>query len=170
MRKVLVVGCPGAGKSTFSKKLADITGLPIIHLDYYYHDKNFDYYVNKPAWFAKVHDLMEADEWIMDGNYSSTFPERFAAADTIFFFDFPLYLRMYGIFKRRWQMRNKKRYDMPDNWKEKMDWEFIRFVWHFNSYRPRIINVINQENSKKIITFKNRKDVREYLKTGVTNK
>jgi adenylate kinase family enzyme len=164
MKKVLVIGCPGAGKTTFARQLASKTGLPLIHLDYYYHDRNYDYYNDKAAWRLRVLSLMKADEWIMDGNYSTTFPERFEKADTIIFFDYPLRLRMYGIFKRWRQYRNKKRDDMPDGWNETISWEFFKFVWNFEAYRPRITNVINKKTSKKIITFKNRGQTREYLK------
>ena len=33
MRKVIIIGCPGAGKSTFARKLRDVTGLPLYYLD-----------------------------------------------------------------------------------------------------------------------------------------
>ena len=31
--KIIVIGCSGSGKSTISKKLHGVTGLPLIHLD-----------------------------------------------------------------------------------------------------------------------------------------
>jgi adenylate kinase family enzyme len=165
MKRVLVIGCPGAGKTTFAIELAKLTGLPLIHLDYYYHDKTKDYYNerNKPAWLAKVRDLMEGDKWIMDGNYSSTFAERFKKADTIIFFDFPRRTRILGIFKRRLQYRNKARQDMPLDWDERIRWDFFKFVWNFEQYRPRIINVIDSDSSKKLLVFKNRADANLYL-------
>ena len=165
MKRVLVIGCPGAGKTTFAKQLAAKTGLPLIHLDFYYHDKSKNYYAqeNKETWFAHVRQLMKPDEWIMDGNYSSTFPERFEKADTIIFFDFPLHLRLYGIFKRRWQFRKKVRDDMPEGWCEAITWEFFKFVWNFENYRPRITNVLNQRTSKKVIVFKTRAQAQRYL-------
>ena len=171
MKKALVIGSPGAGKTTFARRLAQKTGLPLIHLDYYYHDKSKDYYSekNKPAWYAEVRQLMKRKSWIMDGNYSTTFPERFEEADTIFFFDFPLRLRLYGIFRRRLQFHKKQRYDMPDDWQEKITWEFFKFVWNFESYRPKITSVINQKNGKKIITFKTRTDAQNYLNSLKTS-
>ena len=165
MKRVLVIGCPGAGKTTFAKQLADKTGLPLIHLDYYYHDKSKDYYsqINKPAWFAKVRELTNKPAWIIDGNYSSTFPERFEAADTIFYFDVPLGTRLHGVLIRRWRYRNKKRSDMPADWQETISWEFMKFVWRFEKYRPRIENVLNKETSKKVIKFKSRAAAQKYL-------
>lgn len=164
MKKVLVVGCPGVGKTTFARKLAKKTGLPLIHLDFYYHDKNFDYENDKIAWRKKVLQLCRRNEWVIDGNYSSTFQERFKMADTILFFDFPLHKRLYGIFKRRWEYRNKKREDMPDTWRENINWEFIKFVITFHKYtRHKIKAVLNQKTNKKVIVFKNRRDAQKYL-------
>lgn len=164
MKRVLIIGCPGAGKTTFSKKLAQKTGLPLIHLDFYYHDKNFDYETNRPAWHKRVLELIKGKEWIIDGNYSSTFPERFEMADTIIWFDFPRHLRLAGILKRRWEfMGAKKRTDMPDTWRENINWEFFKFVWSFENYRPKIMDVINQKASKKIIIFKKRRDAQNFL-------
>lgn len=165
MKKVLVIGCPGAGKTVFSKKLAAKTGLPLIHLDFYYHDKSKNYYEekNKPAWFAQVRKLTKGKEWIIDGNYSSTFPERFEAADTIYYFDVPLRTRLWGVFARRWYYRNKMRSDMPVDWREKIDWEFLKFVWRFEKYRPKIENVLDQETSKKVVRFRSRREADMYL-------
>lgn len=159
-----MIGCPGAGKTTFSHKLAAKTGLPLIHLDYYYHDNRFNYYSDKVAWRKRVLGLIKSDQWIIDGNYSSTFAERFKKADTIIYFDFPLSLRLYGVFMRRLKYRNKKRADMPSNWNEKIDFEFLKFVIRFRrDYRHKIADVINSQNAKKIVTFKSREDARRYL-------
>ncbi len=57
MKRVMIIGAPGTGKSTFAKKLAEETGLPLIHIDYYYHDPAKDYYTDKPAWRALVTEL-----------------------------------------------------------------------------------------------------------------
>jgi len=42
MKRVMVIGCCGAGKSTFSRKLAEITKLETIHLDQYYWKPNWE--------------------------------------------------------------------------------------------------------------------------------
>lgn len=165
MKRVLVIGCPGAGKTTFAKKLAEITQLPLIHLDVYYNDKKLGYENDKIAWRKKVFELMKPGKWIMDGNYSSSFPERFEKADTIFFFDFPRRLRLRGILMRRIEYHNqrKKRDDMPGDWREKITWEFFWYVWSFEKYKPKITSVLNKETRKKVIIFKNRRDAQNYL-------
>ncbi len=167
MKRVLVVGSPGAGKTLFAKRLAKKTGLPLVHLDTYYHDKTKDYYSeqNKPAWRAKVMELIKPNTWIIDGNYSSTFPDRFERADTIFFLDYPLHTRLRGVFNRRLEYRNRKREDMPEDWQEKIDWSFLEFVWNFKkNYRHKITDVLKTQSSKKIVIFKKRSEATKYLK------
>lgn len=100
MKRVAVIGSPGTGKSTFAKQLAAQTGLPLIHLDYHYHDKKRGYPTNKEAWVAKTRELAQPDAWIIDGNFASTLVERLQMADTIFYFDMPTSLAISGIVKR----------------------------------------------------------------------
>lgn len=72
MLKITIVGCPGAGKSTFARALSRKTKIPLHHLDYHYHQKEFDYDNNKPAWLNKLGDLTAVDSWIIEGNYGSS--------------------------------------------------------------------------------------------------
>ena len=37
MKKIIVIGSPGAGKSVFSQKLKDAINMPLYHLDMIYH-------------------------------------------------------------------------------------------------------------------------------------
>jgi adenylate kinase family enzyme len=125
MRKVLVLGCAGSGKSTFAMRLGEAAGIPVIHLDSLYW---------KPGWVASAESEWDAvigalvlrDTYIMDGNYSRTLPQRLKEADTIFFFDFPRFLCLYRVFKRRLRNHGRSRPDMAEDCKEKIDFAFIR--------------------------------------------
>ncbi len=164
MKRVLVVGCPGSGKSTFSKKLAKKTGLPIVHLDYYYHQLQHNYYVDTESWNAKVAELIKPDKWIMEGNYGATFPERFRAADTIIFIDIQRRICFYRILKRRIYYRKRRRDEMPDDWVEKLSSEFLQYVWHFNKRsRPKILQQININKNENVLIFKKSKTAEDYL-------
>jgi adenylate kinase family enzyme len=164
MKRVVVLGSPGAGKSTFARKLHQRSGLPIVHLDFYYHQSKYDYINNLEAWIARVKKLMEPEEWIIDGNYQSTVPLRCEAADTIILFDLPRRVCMYRVLRRRLQLRNKQRVDMPSEWKEKADWGFLKFVWNFNRLQiPRIVEVIDQNRHKNVAIFKSSADAKRYL-------
>lgn len=164
MKRVVVVGCPGSGKTTFSKKLATKTKLPVIHLDYYYHQSGRNYGDNREAWVAQVRSLASQESWIMDGNYNSTVAERFDKADTIIFLDYPRRTSLYGILKRRLLFHKKTRQDMPDNWKEKANLALFSSVLNFKrTKRPTILKILKSNRNKDIITFKNRKQAAEYL-------
>lgn len=123
MKRVAVVGCPGAGKSTFCRQLSKLAGLPIIHLDTYYNDPASPCYLAKDlkVWEAKVAELISREQWIMDGNFGSTFKLRFGRADTIIFFDYPRYPCLWRIFKRRIEFHNKQRPEMHDEWRERFN-------------------------------------------------
>ena len=165
MKRIAVVGSPGAGKTTFVRKLGAKTGLPIVHLDFYYHQTEHDYYNNKEAWIARVGELINTDEWIMDGNYTSSLELRFERADTIIFFDVPRRVAMQGVMKRRIQYHNKLREEMPSDWTEKANLEFLRYVWGFKRDKTeKIMKAIKGSPDKKVIIFKNRKQADEYLK------
>ncbi len=166
MKRVVIVGSPGAGKTTFSRILATKTGLPLVHLDYHYHDKSKDYYneLNKPAWRAHVLKLMEPKQWILDGNYSSTFPERFKAADTIIFLDYPTHISFGRVLKRIVISPWVERIDMPDDWEEGINLGFLKFVWLFNArYRQKITNVLEDNTNKYIVVLKNPKQATTFL-------
>lgn len=163
MKRVAVVGCSGSGKSTFCRQLAAKTRLPLIHLDYYFHDSTKDYVHHKEAWHNKAKDLIDQPLWIIDGVYSSTFAMRFKRADAIFFFDYPRYICLFRIIKRRFQYRKKHREDIPADWQEKIDWGFLRFVWTFNkAYRYKITDELTKFD-KKLTTFHNPKEAENYL-------
>jgi adenylate kinase family enzyme len=174
MKRVVIVGCPGAGKSTFAKKLHERTGLPLVHLDFYHHQRQHNYYTDKPAWISRVKTLMRPEQWIIDGNYMSTIPERFRAADTIIFLDLPRWLCVYRVAKRRFHYRNKRRDDMPSDWTEKANIAFLKYVWHFNRHdKPKLVSEINKHvaidknndknHAKDVLIFHNSQDAERYL-------
>lgn len=88
MKKVIVIGSPGAGKSTFCRSLQSITGLPLFYLDMIFHrpDKT-----TCPAeeFDEKLSQILEQDQWIIDGNYARTLAARLAQCDTVFWLDYP---------------------------------------------------------------------------------
>ena len=158
MKKVIVIGCPGSGKSTVSRTLHNKTGIPLYHLDmmYWNADKTT---VEKSVFLERLSAVLEKDEWIIDGNYSSTMELRMAACDTVIFLDYPLEVCLDGIKERR----GKSRSDMP--WIEtEEDSEFIEFIKSYNEQqKPKVLELLRKYSDKNIIIFKSRGQANEFL-------
>ena len=158
MKKVIVIGCPGGGKSTFSRALQKITKLPLFHLDmlYWNSDKTT---VDKAVFLAKLSEILGRDEWIIDGNYASTLKLRIEASDTVFFLDYPTEVCLSGVRERRGKVRS----DMP--WTEEGDdAEFIAFINSYNErQRPGVLDLISKYSEKEIHVFKTREEANIFL-------
>lgn len=158
MKKIIVIGCPGSGKSTFSRALHDKTGLPLHHLDlmFWNADKTT---VEKSLFREKLSAVLAQDEWIIDGNYGSTMELRIAECDTCFFLDFPLEICLGGIKERQ----GKPRSDMP--WVEtEDDAEFLDFIRKYNEKeRPNVLSLLDKYSDKNIVIFKSREEADEFL-------
>ena len=158
MKKIIVIGCPGSGKSTFSRALHKLTGLPLYHLDlmYWNDDKTI---VDKKIFLDRLNDVLNLDEWIIDGNYISTMESRIQKCDTIVFLDYHVDVCLDGIKTRV----GNKRSDMP--WIEKeIDQDFIKYIERYNlDVRPNVLELLNKYSDKNIYIFKNRNESNEFL-------
>lgn len=158
IKKAIIIGCPGSGKSTFARALAKKTRLPLTHLDmlYWNADKTT---VARDVFDERLKSAMARDEWIIDGNYDRTMEMRLKECDTVFFLDYPVDICLEGILERR----GKPRSDMP--WVENgEDEEFIAFIKDFNDInRPKILTLFEKYQNKSIHIFKNREEAENYL-------
>lgn len=132
MKRVLVLGICGAGKSTLAKVLGHRLNLPVIHLDQHFWKPGW-VESNKDEWSQKVDQLIKAPTWIMEGHYSSSFDKRFPLADTIIILNYNRFLALYRVTKRILQNYKKTRDDMAKDCPERFDWEFYKYMWNFNS-------------------------------------
>ena len=164
-KRIMVVGSGGAGKSTFSRALGEITKLPVIHLDYHNWRPGW---VPTPTqeWRAQVENLAAGEEWIIDGNYGGTLATRVKRCDAIVFFDFNRFTCLWGVVKRFFFQRGKPRPDMGEGCPERLDWAFIRWVWGYRkTSRFKVVHAIDlAEPDVRIVTVKTRYDVRNLLK------
>lgn len=135
MERVIVMGCPGAGKSTAAKRLAGLTDIPVVHLDAYYWQPGW----KRPEtneWEATLTALIQQPRWIMDGNYGGTLPLRLAAADTLIHLDYSTALCLRRAVKRAILGRGHDRQgELPAGCPERLDWAFFSFVANYRRHQ-----------------------------------
>ena len=158
MKRIIVIGCPGSGKSRFSKELHEITDIPLYHLDMMYWNEDRTT-VEKSVFLRRLREVLERDSWIIDGNYISTMEERICACDTVFFLDYPVEVCLDGIKERV----GKARDDIP--WVEReIDCEFVEFVKNFDvDTRCAVIALLEKYVDKSITVFKCRAEATAFL-------
>lgn len=143
MKRVLVVGCGGSGKSTLTRQIAQSRGLPLFHLDAHYWRPGWQE-PDKTDWVRQVEAIAAQDSWVIDGNYTGTMPPRFDRADTMIFIDLPTHICLARVIRRAWQWLGRTRADMAVGCPEKLDWAFLRFVWTFRpERRQKMIALLN---------------------------
>ena len=160
MKKVIIIGCCGSGKSTFARHLHACTGIPLFYLDQlnWNADKTT---VEKEVFLKRVQDVIQKDSWIIDGNYGSSIEMRMQACDTLFFLDYSVDICIQGIHERV----GKIRADMP--WVEhEVDEDLIEFVKNYEREdRPEVLNLLSRYKEKEIHLFRTRKDAKIYLES-----
>lgn len=164
MKRVIVIGCSGSGKSTLSRKLSEKTNLPVVHLDKLFWSEGW---VNIPR--EKFNTLLRGelkkDKWIIDGNYDRTLEERVNRCDTVIYLDYPRRTCFLGVFKRVLLNYGKVRPDMAEGCPEKIDLEFLQWIWNFNKeHRDKLYKTLKKEKGKQIYIFRNRKQCNEFLR------
>ncbi len=163
MEKVIIIGCPGSGKTTFAEKLNKCTGLPLYYLDAIWHkpDKT---HISREDFDKRISEIFKEDKWIIDGNYKRTIEIRLKECDTVFLFDLPTEICLQGATERI----GKGRYDLP--WIEtELDPEFKQFIEEFpKDTLPYIYELIGKyKEEKQVIIFKSRKDADEFINSQI---
>lgn len=163
MRRILVIGCGGAGKTAFALHLGEQLQLPVYHLDRFWWRPGWEQ--ASPAHFdAELAKLLHTDSWIMDGNYRRTLPERLRFADTVIWLDYPRRICLWRLWKRYWRYRGTARPDMPPGCPERFDWDFFRYILRFpQDMRPRLEAVLANFPGR-ILRFKSPAEAQAALK------
>jgi adenylate kinase family enzyme len=168
MKRILVIGPGGSGKSTFAKELGEILRIKVIHLDSQYWSAGW-IEPSKSEWAKKVQSLMQGEEWILDGNYSGTLRDRLAASDTVILLDLPRLTCIWRVIKRAQRFRNRTRPDMADGCPEQLRLRFLLWIWNYRRLtRPKVIKRLEEcEANVTAICLQSRREVEEFLATTV---
>lgn len=163
MERVIIIGCGGSGKSTLARQLGEKTGIPVVHLDtLFWH----------PGWVestkeeidGKIMAVMKDPQWIMDGNFNRTLPKRLESCDTVIYLDFSTVACLMGICKRVLTTYGRVRPDMGEGCPERIDLDFLKWVWNFNkNKRQRYYDMLAGLDGKNVYILKNRREVRRFL-------
>ena len=165
MERILIIGCGGAGKSTLARQLGEKLELPVVHLDKLFW---------KPGWVEenseefdrKLAIELEKTKWIIDGNFNRTMPQRLSKCDTIIYLDFSRWACLWGVAKRIITTYGTVRPDMGEGCPERLDLDFLRWVWNYNKdKRQRNYRLLNEAAHAEKIVLKNRRMVKQFLKS-----
>ena len=161
MKRILVIGCPGAGKTYFSKKLGQVLNLPIIHMDNIYWNKE-KVALSREELIDKLKPYLKGDKWIIDGNYHHTLELRLKYATDVFFLNLPRDVCIQGILERVDQPRD----DIP--WIETKEdaEELIKWTEDYDERtKEEEISLLKENPHVKVHTFQTREEIDNYLKS-----
>jgi adenylate kinase family enzyme len=166
MRRVLVLGSSGSGKSTFARRLSQLTGLPMVSIDAIYWQPGWR--PSDPDSFAiSMTQAANEPSWIMDGNYlaGGAGALRRARADTVFWFDLPRWVCMCGIMFRIAGSYGRVRPEMAEGCPERIDAEFIRYVWTYRALqRPKLLRFLEElRPDQDFVRFTSRVEAENHL-------
>lgn len=159
MEKVIVIGCPGAGKSTFARRLREKTGLPLYYLDMLWHKPDRTN-VSAEEFDVCLQKILEQENWIVDGNYLRTLEMRLQACDSVFLLNYPLEVCLEGARARIGTVRE----DMP--WQEtELDEEFRQWILDFPRDQLPVIRKLLEKyaDERNIVIFQSRQEAELYL-------
>lgn len=165
MKKIIIIGAPGTGKSTLARILHGITNLPVIHLDSLFWKPVWKK-TPKSAWIDMQQTLVQNQEWIIDGNYQSTLDIRLQAADVVIFLDIPRRLYIWRVIKRQIFSQGKPRPDLAKGCIQKVTWNYFYDLWNFpiTSRALLVEKLLDVSDKKRVIWLTSKKEVTTFIK------
>ena len=163
MERIQIMGCSGAGKSTLARHLGEKTGLPVVHIDRLFWKRGW-VESTKAEIDEKILKAASEDRWILDGNYSRTLQTRLDRCDLVIYLDFSRWFCILSVVRRYLQNKGQIRPDMAEGCPEKIDWEFLHWIWTYNrKHRKKFLEMLGHMPEEKVVILKNRKAVNQYL-------
>jgi adenylate kinase family enzyme len=164
VERILVIGSGGAGKSTFSPKLGEILGLPVIHLDTLFWKPGW-VETPKDEWATRITAEIQRPRWIIDGNFGGTMEIRLAACDTVIFLNLSRWICLWRVLSRRLRYHRKGRPDMTAGCPERLDFQFLKWIWTYPTAKaPQILERLESlKATANIFVLRSPQEVEAFL-------
>ncbi|MGM0522856.1 MAG: hypothetical protein ACQER2_02225 [Bacillota bacterium] len=163
MQRILILGSPGTGKSTLARELNHILQLPLYHLDQLFFET--DWVINEAKFNQQLQAVLNQDQWIIDGNYAASLPNRLTRADAVIYLDYPTPVALSGVIKRYFQYKHTTRPDMAPGCTEQLQPSFLWYVFSFKwKKRKQTLKSLTSANIP-VYFFHSRKETATFLQT-----
>jgi adenylate kinase family enzyme len=162
MQRLLIIGISGSGKTTLARELSHKLGLPLFSLDKLFWLPDWQM-PDLDDWQHKLESIAVQDRWIVEGNYLGTHSILMPRADAVIYFDLPRRVAFYRVIKRYLAFRGQRRSDLPDGCEDKLDWDFLKYMWLFPRIRKPIIEAALETfvEEKKVYRIRSMKDLND---------
>ena len=167
MQRVMIVGGPGAGKSTLARKLGRVSGLPVHHMDMIHWMPCWEQRSMTDKW-RMTREVEAQDRWIFEGGFSATYDSRAARADTLIWIDLPVGLRLWRVTKRVVRYWGRSRPDLPQGCVEgvkRETWAFYKWIWKTrHSHRRRLMHLLRDHDHLVVHHLRSQGEIRRFLR------
>ena len=167
-KKILIIGCPGAGKTYFTNLLKKVVNIQVYHLDDLYWKENWQE-TSKEEWIKIQKNILAKKEFIIDGNYLSSLEMRLKSAELVIYLDKSLISCLLGFFKRTIKNFFKIEINLPKRITNKLTengmLDFCKYIINFHLHEKYKLNNLLEKykNNIEIVIIKNRKDIKTFF-------
>lgn len=164
MRRVMIVGQPGSGKSWLANRLGQATGLPVFHMDHIHY---------MPGWVERpmsekirmATEIENGDAWIFEGGLSRTYAHRIDRCDTLILLDLPFWRRFARVLWRTVVRYGRNRPDMAQGCPESFNLQFLKWMWRTRKLHRTALGtwVKKADHEVEVVVLRGKAEVARYL-------